>query len=691
MPIAVLSIDLEARLGKLEQGFNKAARIAERDAEKTRAAWAKAGSVVTGVAGSIAGAFAGYSVSQFIMSNIDALDALNDVKDATGATIENISALEDVGLRTGTTMADVTSILVKFNQVLGDAKPNSPQADALQRIGLSAAELRKLDPAEALRRTAVALAAYADDGEKARLVQDLFGKSVAVAAPFLNDLAMKGQLNATATAEQAEEAEKLNKQLAEFRANISQAARGLTAELVPAINAYLNAVKGAGGVGNVILSNLELDQLALKRKELERLRLQINSETDVAGQLKGSLDKDSKAGLPVNPAVNQAYQAAQDRLKALQIRAEQASAALKSVADQLNPPEGPQASYSNEGRNSPRPSVRGAPDRSTPTKQPIDDAAQALARYVEQQQRELEQAVELTEQQKALNLLRELGATGQVPQVRELVLRLAEQNEELKRQEEIEKGIADYLAQQAAARKQIDDAIDGFSGRTGDALKRAQTERLEQRIAGGEAFTPEELEKIVKGIAGISDEVKDKLSEMDEFAKQAARNIQDSLGASIKNVLKGDFDSIGDLWANLLLDMAAQAAAARIGNELFGDFLKGGSLGGGIGDLFKLGASFFGIPGFAGGGDHAGGVRLVGERGPELEFTGPSRIVDANRTQQLLRPDRGGGRTVLQLSYAPVSYIDSRTDRAAIAADIEASHRVNNRELLALIKDRMRA
>ena len=32
------------------------------------------------------------------------------------------------------------------------------------------------------------------------------------------------------------------------------------------------------------------------------------------------------------------------------------------------------------------------------------------------------------------------------------------------------------------------------------------------------------------------------------------------------------------------------------------------------------------IPGFASGGYHSGGLRLVGERGPEIEFTGPSRI-----------------------------------------------------------------
>ena len=32
------------------------------------------------------------------------------------------------------------------------------------------------------------------------------------------------------------------------------------------------------------------------------------------------------------------------------------------------------------------------------------------------------------------------------------------------------------------------------------------------------------------------------------------------------------------------------------------------------------------IPAFASGGSHLGGLRLVGERGPELEYTGPSYI-----------------------------------------------------------------
>lgn len=45
------------------------------------------------------------------------------------------------------------------------------------------------------------------------------------------------------------------------------------------------------------------------------------------------------------------------------------------------------------------------------------------------------------------------------------------------------------------------------------------------------------------------------------------------------------------------------------------------------------------VPAFAAGGMHLGGLRLVGERGPELEATGPSRIWNAQQTRALM----GGG------------------------------------------------
>jgi len=45
-------------------------------------------------------------------------------------------------------------------------------------------------------------------------------------------------------------------------------------------------------------------------------------------------------------------------------------------------------------------------------------------------------------------------------------------------------------------------------------------------------------------------------------------------------------------------------------------------------------------PGFASGGLHTGGARIVGENGPELEFTGPSRIVSNSNSKKLLNTEK---------------------------------------------------
>ena len=87
------------------------------------------------------------AIIQFSKNVIDSMDALNDLSDATGASIENISALEDVARRTGTSFDTVGSALVKLNKTLGDAKPGSDAADAFKALGLDVEKLKALDPA----------------------------------------------------------------------------------------------------------------------------------------------------------------------------------------------------------------------------------------------------------------------------------------------------------------------------------------------------------------------------------------------------------------------------------------------------------------------------------------------------------------------------------------------------------------
>jgi hypothetical protein len=195
--------------------------------------------------GFLGAGFAAGTFTAFVRETVNGIDKLNDLKDATGASIENLSALEDVAARTGTSFENMSGTVVKFNRVLSESKPGSDTAAILKSIGLNAEELKRIDPAEALRQTAVALARFADDGNKARIVQSLFGKSIQEVAPFLADLAKKSELVAKVTTAEAEAAEKFNQQLAELSKNSVDVARAITGPLISSLNDAIDRFRKA--------------------------------------------------------------------------------------------------------------------------------------------------------------------------------------------------------------------------------------------------------------------------------------------------------------------------------------------------------------------------------------------------------------------------------------------------------------
>lgn len=72
---------------------------------------------------------------------------------------------------------------------------------------------------------------------------------------------------------------------------------------------------------------------------------------------------------------------------------------------------------------------------------------------------------------------------------------------------------------------------------------------------------------------------------------------------------------------------------------------------------------------FARGGDHMGGLRLVGEEGPELEATGPSRIFSARQTADMLRNDNSDLQQELQAIRQELAAL--RKERAEDARQIK--------------------
>ncbi|HSW21773.1 MAG TPA: hypothetical protein VLJ62_03315 [Burkholderiaceae bacterium] len=89
------------------------------------------------------------------------------------------------------------------------------------------------------------------------------------------------------------------------------------------------------------------------------------------------------------------------------------------------------------------------------------------------------------------------------------------------------------------------------------------------------------------------------------------------------------------------------------------------------------------LPAFAAGGNHSGGARLVGERGPEVEVTGPARIWSFEQTRQMLNGEGGSAALVAEVQKlrAEVSALraESRAQQQAIAVNTGKTSRLHER------------
>lgn len=566
MPLATLSIDLKAELARFEAGMDKAGRIAAKQAAQIDRAFAAVSNTAKALGAVVGAAFAGVSFGTVFRESVNAIDAFNDLKDATGASIENISALDDIARRTGGTFEDVSSVLVKFNQVLGDAKPGSTAAAIFKQLGLSVAELRKLDPAEALQRTAEALNGFAGNGDKARITQELFGKSVREAAPFLKDLAEAGQLNATVTTQQADEAERFNKELAKLQANATNFARDITSDLLPALNRWLENLEKIGGFTGAIASRLGIDELGKLESKAATLTAEQERLMGVVERLSEGVSRETNSDgslTAMGKRLQNSLDKTREKLQGLRQEAAATSQQIQTLANQLSPP-GAGRRPPNEGGGGFIEPTLTVPDTAKKKKRdefigPLLDPGTAAA--IERLEGiDTLRIAELRAELEALFSIRKASGGGAV-------------DEAIQRVEEELQKLSPAARQAAEEQERLNRLLAGTPSAKLEQ-DRETMQFLAKAFQDGTISAKQFEEAATAALGNVGDEAKDNF---DEFTKEAMRNIQDAFGETIVRTAKGDFDSIAEMWGDLLLRMAAEAAAAELGKALFG---SGGGKGG---------------------------------------------------------------------------------------------------------------
>jgi phage-related minor tail protein len=129
---------------------------------------------------------------------------------------------------------------------------------------------------------------------------------------------------------------------------------------------------------------------------------------------------------------------------------------------------------------------------------------------------------------------------------------------------------------------------------------------------------------------------------------QAMAAFQSSIGSAQSNPVVGGTATIAGFYQDLLGRAPDQAGLQYWQGVLAkGESLDAIRLGFMSSQEYKDHQRKLGIPGFASGGLFRGGLRIVGENGPELEATGPSRIWSSNQTAALLARAGGGDSAAL--------------------------------------------
>lgn len=626
MALATLTIDLIAQLAELQKGMDRGVAIASGAASRIEGKLNGLASVAKGVGAAIGGALAVGGLTTLFRTAVDGIDALNDLADATGSSVENLSALENAAKRTGTGVDVVGSALVKLNKTLAEAKPGSEQAAVLQAIGLNAAELRKLDPAEALLKVAQALSAFDDNGNKARITQELFGESVREVAPLLKDLVEQGQLNATVTEEQAAEASRFNKEMAAAKKNAEDLSRTIASALIPALNKLFERGKKEGFFSALFTPD-EVARLQAQAEEAGNAIAQTSRFFERA--LRNSQDQ----SLPGSARAKWAQEA--DKLRAqltqLQNQAVKTTAALRVATG------GPAESLAADPRRLLR--QLEADSATRPDVPDIVDPA-LLKRYDDFVQR-LREAMfatqDLSEVERTRLALTRPEMQGLTESQREYLLVLAAVNDEMRGRVQVFEDARDAqvrLAKQSRSdvrslrsgdeqlpesQRNLIASVDALAAQSRQAqikqLAAALTSVREQMAAGGGSADTyrQALEVLAERMRSLEDNANglaEKLGQGSEEAKQAAGQIQDALGASLVTAMEGNARKIDRIWGDLLRQLVAKAGAAKLAEALFGkSFTSTGDLGGWVGRLIGL---------VGGGGSTGGAAGTTNNLGGEI-------------------------------------------------------------------------
>ena len=573
MAIAKLSIDLETRMASFEKDMKTMASFSEGAARRMEGAFKGVGLVLTGLAGALSvGALKG------VFDNyVEGAAKLDDFGEIVGSTTEKVSGLVAVAKVSGTDVDQLQGAMVKLAKstaMVGDEATDS--GAAFKALRLDPAEMRLLDTSDQLKLLADRLAEYEDGAGKTAIATQLLGKSGAQLLPYLKDLADSGDLVVKVTSEQAATAEEYEKNLKRLALAQSAVAKTISAEVLPVANTFvktmIDMINGTDGVRGAAKELAADGSIASWAEGAARAAAFVIDAFDgvvrmtqivgkgigaAAAQVAAVATGDFKGAL----AIGKEYYVDADAILSRKLfstaldeniaKLKSTGAAAVDVKKKLN---------FTGGAASAKAGGKGKAARETGT---------GFTDYDQQLTQKIASAIDKTDIVKAAELVRqlqkldELAAAGLDPAI------VAAVRDDLSG---AAKTAADELAR---LNKLLDDTPTAKLEAVRDDMQ-FMTAALEKGRISEEQY----LEAVVARLDKTSEKTKEITDEMDEFAKAAAKNIQDTLADFLFDPFADGLDGMASKFAKVLQRMAADALAANIAQYLFGNMGKDGKVGG---------------------------------------------------------------------------------------------------------------
>ncbi len=564
--LAKLVVRLEAQTGQYAAQLEKAQSQLSRFERAGTSALNKIGGLVAGAAAAVGFVSLGKAA-------IDAADRMNDLSKQTGISVEQLSRLDYAAQQSGASGEVLIGAFRKLTKAAVESRDGTGEAaEAFKALGISVVDANgNLKDGQALLlETAQAFSEQEDGAAKSAAAMRLFGKSGAELIPFLNEGAdgiqklmdKADQLGATMSGEAARAADEFNDSLNSAKAATLGLVRDAITPLLPVLTETIEAFLGGADGARDLSGATSFLQTGLKL--LTDVGMSVVYTFNNIGKSLGNI-----AAAAAAVATGRFREAAD----IWRMGTEDALARQEAFSKAL-------------------------------TKLWSDGMDETIS--------------EVTVRAKKIGLAMRLGVKSTAPTLEEVSVSAAKI----------------YVSPMERLYEQLDEQTQTTGERQIAAFRKTEA-AINELVAAGRispqeaaARTSEALDEVLPEIEvkveKIGNKIKDTTKDVSEFTKRAMELTVDTIADGLYGAIKGGLKDIPEAFGDMLLKLALQAQAARIGEMLFGTAGNGYKGSGFLGTIGSLIGSVVGPGKAVGGPVSPGTIYPVNENTPNTEYFAPA-------------------------------------------------------------------